>query len=388
MTGLAEEYSFLFTRRYSGLSFNTLCRPNILKRCVQTASLSLLKITESSKVGVTIGSGKTLPTHFRPSSHSTYSVIAAPRRPHGSSAEEHITSWPTLVVMWHGSSSSWQWREEALASVRQSSICRVTYSWRSRSSCSNSTSTADKKGNGLNFLYKQPRAFINKLVSFFLHAGILFVSVAKLSPAPSWSQSWIDYIRNVRPVFYHTVCDSMGASARTEALLHHKFITENILTGRAGISLVVTFHTSPSGWRRHLGEVFPDHLDYGTLFLLSSDWAFSESTCAADHPEYFVRSSALCPGLMFRVSSMDELRCGAAAALRFYRPGWGCAWVGGASPFGREGSWFAAHAIQAGVAPLTCAFIYLFYYHKYTSLHCLQVRICVKPVFKISLKPF
>lgn len=178
MTGLAEEYSFLFTRRYSGLSFNTLCRSNMFSRGVQTASLSLLKTTESSKVGVTLWSGKTLPTHFRPSLHSTYSVIAAPRRPHGSSAEAHNTSWPTLVVMWRGSSSSWQWRKEALASVRQSSICRVTYSWRSRSACSNSTSTADKNEKVQNFLCKNP------VRSFLFTGSILFALRHSVGPAP------------------------------------------------------------------------------------------------------------------------------------------------------------------------------------------------------------
>lgn len=144
----------------------------------------------------------------------------------------------------------------------------------------------------------------------------------------------------------------MCVPARTEVLLYHKLRKENILT--TGISLVVTFHTSPPGWRRHLGEVFSDHLDHGTLFLLGFVCGFSETTCAIDHPECFMWSSALATKLVFRVSSMYERSRRAASALRFYRLSWSCAWVGGASWFGREYSWFAAHATPAGVTPLTC----------------------------------
>lgn len=147
--------------------------------------------------------------------------------------------------------------------------------------------------------------------------------------------------------------------ARTEALLYHKFRNENILTSRAGIALVVTFHTSPPGWRRHLGEVFSDHLNHGTLFLLGSVCASSATTCATDHPESSVRSAALSRRSAFRVSSMYEVSREAAAALRFYRlsrsgacVGGAIRYVGGASRFRQERSRFAAHAIQARVTPL------------------------------------
>lgn len=364
MTGLAEEYSFLFTRRYSGLSFNTLCRSNMLSRCVQTASLLLLKMTESSKVGVTPGSGKTLPTHFRSSLHSTYSVIAAPRRPHGSSAEAHITSWPTLVVMWRGSSSSWQWRKEALASVRQSSICRVTYSWRSRSSCSNSTSTADKEEIVYILLCEIPgRSFRFICFILFAHLGQCWYFLASLaenlSPAPQLipklGRLHQKYQRSLLLLYTLAKSKSMCVPARTEALVHHKLGNDNILTRKAGISLVVTFHTSPPGWRRHLREVFSDHLDHGTLFLLGSVCASSViPPCAVHHPKCSVWSAAVSPWLWLRVSSMYELRLRVAAALRFYRLHWSRACVGGANRFRQESSRFEARATQAGVAPLTC----------------------------------
>lgn len=185
-----------------------------------------------------------------------------------------------------------------------------------------------------------------------------FVCIGGWEPKPrppSWSQSWIDYIRNIRPLFPDTVfttSDSMCVPARTETLLYQKLRNENILTRRAGISLVVTFHTSPPGWRRHLGEVFSDHLGHGTLFLLGSVCAFSVTTCAIDHPECFVRSSALSPRLVFRVSSMYELRRRAAASLQFYRLGWSArVWAG---PVGFIEKVPAAHATRARVTPLTC----------------------------------
>lgn len=314
----------------------------MLNSGVHAPSLSALKMTESSKVGVTLGSGKTLPTPLRPSRHSTYRVIAAPRSPHGSSAEAASTSWPTLEVRWRGSSSSWQRREEALAAARQSSICRVTSSWRSRSSSSKSTSTKQKS-----LPRDAPALFTGVTLCIGGWSGSPAPSWSR-SPAPSWSQSRIDFIRNIRPVFFYTGRDSMIPPTRTEAPHVPTHRNDNILTRRAGVSLVATFHTAPPV--RHLGEVFSDHLDHRTWFLLGSLYGFEVKTLARHHPESCMWRSALSSRSVHCVFSMDSVRRPATAERSFYTLSWSCACVGGANRFLRESSWFAAHATRAGVA--------------------------------------
>lgn len=80
-------------------------------------------------------------------------------------------------------------------------------------------------------------------------------------------------------------------------------INANILTKRAGVCLVATFHTAPPVW--HLGEVFSDHLDHRTWFLLGSLYGSEVKTLARYHPESCMWGSALSSRSVLCVFSID-----------------------------------------------------------------------------------
>lgn len=127
-------------RRYSGRSRRTLSDPsrcfNGGQRCESTRNT-----TDSSKVGVRLCSGVTVPALCKPAWVSVKTWMRAPLKPHGSCSEARRTSLATRVLMRAGTRSSLHCRLEAFAitrhfSIRTAKSCCCSWILASRSSSS------------------------------------------------------------------------------------------------------------------------------------------------------------------------------------------------------------------------------------------------------------